>query len=640
MNNNKKSTTLHNLQRNFIFIIIFLMIIFLEVFGFNHSFFVNTLFNLKEQEYTIDDGTLYGLKDKNGYLIAEHNDPNITYRQIDKFVKDINLKCINSDPDAISQIYYRKEDRDFTEENSIIFSLPTPETTVSLPRIIKVTSLRFDLTNIEGDTVSCQSITINPKMPFNLSYLRLVLLIMSIIGLIFGERILSPAISKKIWALFINNGIWIFVLFIILIDFAYPVTIAFDSAHYLWLAELIKQGEWALWDPIRYPGFPLKIFLSLSVFGYRQDALLIPMILAHVLLFIFCCQIAIEVFKPKNNNFRLLIFFVIFLFIGLDPTVVGYFHTLLTEYIVAMIATISCFVALRLFSTPLFTKRFYVLSSYFLLMVPISWHLKQPYIGAALFPIIIVSFLIILKKYSWKLLVYALATNILIFILVFSSTYAWNSFIASQGNPMKENRQLSTFAERSISRKVDEAKSDFLDMIKRQIERYFASTNFRRRISSGEMGEYNLTKGFQNRVIAHSMFLNPGQSNLLYQFPFYDPYTRHFKDFYSPPMWINNLFQSRVTLSNFLFITSYLLLPFYLVALFILWLRNKNLFNTALLILGGTAFLNVIAHLLLNPIDRYLFLGYPLVLLSIVILCIQGSSVVIKKYKTKNANSF
>jgi len=631
MKKNYQTSVIQYLKRNLIFILLFLVIIFLEVFGFNHSFFVNVFYNLQEQEYRITDGTLYGLKATNGYLIAEHHDPNITYREIDKFVKYININCTNSDPDAFSQIYYRKEDRDFIEENSIIFSLLSNETTVSLPRTIKVTSLRFDLTNIEGDKIFCQSITVNPKIPFSLSYLRLALLLLSIIGLIFGEKFLSPTSSEKIWTLFINNGIWVFVLFIILIDFAYPVTIAFDSAHYLWLADLIKLGEWALWDTIRYLGFPLKIFLSLSTFGYRQEALLIPMILAHVLLFAFSCQIALIILKPREKNFRILIIFIIFLFIGLDPTVVGYFHTLLTEYLAATIAAISSFAALKLFDTPPFTKRFYLISTYFLLMVPLSWHLKQPYIGAALFPFLISSILIILRKFSWKLVVYGLVVNILLGILVFSSTYAWNSFIESQGNPMKENRQLSSYAERSISQKVDEARDDPVDMVKRQIERYLASTNFILRTPTGEMGDYNLTRGFQNSMLAHGMFINPGQSNIRYQFPFYDPYTRHFKDFYSPPVWINNFFRARVTLSNFLFITSYLLLPFYLIAQLIFWLRKKNLINTALLILAGTAFLNVIAHLLLNPIDRYLFLGYPLLLLAIIILIIRGFIVIKNK---------
>lgn len=611
-------------ENNPIFVILFVLFLFLEVFSVNHRFFISNFHFLNKYEYNIEDGVLYGFIEENGTLISEHNDPNITFRFIDDRVRYITIYCTNPNRDSVSQVFYRRENQDWSEDNSVTFTIFEPETTITLPRTINVTSLRFDLTDREGDSVICQGFTINPDMPYKLGFFRLVLYIFCLLGLFFGHKIIPPTLSNNILQLVINNSIWVLLLLLYFINISYPVTITFDSAHYLWLADLIKQGNWALWDPIRLLGFPLNIFFSLSVFGYSQDALLIPMILAHLLLFIFCYQIGLEVLKPYNKTFRFSIIIAIYLFIVLDPTVVGYFHTLMTEYLAAMIAAISCFVALRLFSAPLFSKRFYFLSTYFLLMAPISWHLKQPYIGAALFPFLIVIFLIILRKFSWKLLVYGLIVNSLIMVLVLSSTFAWNSFLESQGNPMKENRQLSTYAEQSISNKIGDAKNNPLDMINRQIAHYLASTNFRRRTSSGEMGEINLTKGFQNSMIAHRMFLNPGQSNIYYLFPFYDPYTLGFKDFYSPPIWINHLFQSRVTLSNFLFISSYLILPFYLIVVLILWLRNKNLVNTALLILGGTSFLNTIAHLLLHPIDRYLFMGYPLNLLIIVILIIKG----------------
>lgn len=610
-------------QRNFIFILLFCAILLLELLGFNHRFFVNTFFQLNEQELHIQDGTLFGFDEVNGALVSEHNDPNLTFRNIDQRVRYVRIKCSNENEDALSQLFFRRVDEDFSEENSILFSLVGSEVLVSLPKTINVTSLRFDLTNKQGDTVLCQGITLNPGTSFNFSYLRAFLFLLGIIGLLFGDKILSPKISESIWNALISNGIWVFAFLLFLIHFAYPVTITFDSAHFLWLANHINTGNWASWDPIRNVGYPLQLFLSNLIFGYRQVALLFPMILAHVLLFIFSCQMALTVLKPQKEQTRFLIYLTLFIVIGLDPTIVGYFHVLLTEYLAATIAVISCFMALKIYQSPVPSKRFYLLSVYFLFFVPISWHLKQPYIGAAYFPLFLTCILLVLRKFSANTILHVLIVNVVILAVVFATASAWENFLEAQENPMDEDRQFSTVAETRIDRRVNNFLDDPLQMAKVHVFQYLASTNYLRMMPSGEWGEPGLTNSFQNLMLAHRMFLNPGSSNKLYEYPKYDPYTRAYRDYYAPPNWLNTFFQLRINLSNFLFTTSYLVLPLLLLIFMYLWIRKKNLMNSAIIILGGTSFLNAIAHLFGSPIDRYLFLGYPLNLIIIIIVAVE-----------------
>lgn len=614
----------HSFKKNYSLFIFFIVILaFIELIGFNKNFSNYANFTLiEERKYTVEDGTLKGFSQNDGLLISEHNDPNITLSSINMPIQYLTIHCANSNPKAISQVFYRGEYEIFTEENSVTFFLSSSETTIKFPdNAINIESLRLDLTNTPGDALDCQGFTINPRIPYHFSYFRTSVYILIFLVIVFANRIIDPVLAQRLRLGFFKNAIWFFVILLIMIDMVYPVTITFDSAHFLWLADIIKQETWESWDPIRYIGFPLNIFISLSILGYNQNALLIPMILSHIVLFVVSCYFALSLFKPRNENNRFLIFLFIFILIALDPTVIGYYHTLLTEYVVATIAIISCFVALQLYKSTLFSKRFYILSAFFLFMVPVAWFLKQPYIGAAYFPFIIVFFLIILRNFSKKILLYGLVANVVIIIIVLATTVAWNTFVENRGNPMSEERQFSTWAESRVGGTAEYLAAEPLTAIKQLIKQYLASTNVSRLNSNNYLTKMSLTAAFQNKLIAQRGIRNFKESNIFYSRSL-AKYTKYFQSFYYPPLWLNNIFGVRIKTSNFLFTTTFLILPIFTVAIFIFWLRRKNIINTALIILGGTSLLNAIAHLFASPIDRYLFFGFPLNLLILTILLI------------------
>ncbi|MFZ3070592.1 MAG: hypothetical protein WA110_05680 [Anaerolineaceae bacterium] len=610
------------IKRNYLALILLMVVaVSLELLCFNQDILFYNSNHLVEKDYQVKDGTLHDFKETDGVLTAETDDAHITFADIDTPVKAVLIQCSISNSESISEVYYHGEGETFSKEQSLQFSLDSPETVVRLPQTMEIDSLRLDLTNTQGDVLDCDGFSINPRLTYNFSIYRALVYLAALIALVLVDKFIKPADKEKFLVGADKYSLWVLVVLLVVIDLLYPVTVTYDSGHYLWLADIIHQGNWQDWDPVRYLGFPLSIFLSQSLFGYNQVALLIPMITAHIVLFAVSRQIVFEVFQPRDKRYKLLITLVIFGLIALDPTVVGYYHALLTEYVAATIAVISCYIAIKLYKAAPFSKVFYRYTACYFLLVPAAWHLKQPYISTAYFPFIIVCLLIILKKFTKKTVAYGVITNVILVALVLVSTAAWNSFLTAKGNPMYEDQQFSSFLNDRVSGQASILDNSTKSWVKNLVKSYLASANFVILDENGSIVSYSLTYSFQNRLIAQRMFNLTGTSNIfVYPKGSFDPYTAYLQTIYAPPEWINNGFQARSTPSDVQFTLSFLMLPVCVVVIFFLWIKKKNLINSVLLILGGTSLLNALAHMLASPIDRYFFLGYPLHLLTAVIL--------------------
>jgi len=264
--------------------------------------------------------------------------------------------------------------------------------------------------------------------------------------------------------------------------------------------------------------------------------------------------------------------------------------------------------------------------------VPVAWHMKQPYIGTALFPFLMVCLLLLIQSFKKKTILYVLISGISIAALVLGSTVAWNSFLRSSGNPLREERRLSTFTENRIEDRASSFKDSPVTSIKMFVKRYLKSTNVIQLNENKAMVNLSLSRGFQNSQIAHKMYIHTGSLNIEPSKPF-DPYTFYLKDRYTPPEWINSLFRFRLGPSNFLFTVTFLILPFYVIFQLVYWIKKKTPVNALLLILGGSSLLNALLHLLANQIDRYLFWGYPLNLQVISLLLIQLITTLVNKFR-------
>ena len=159
--------------------ILFVGILLIEVFVFNRGFVYSKLLRLDERHYSVNEGKLFQFDYTNEILVAQNNDPNVTFDNVNFLVGAISIKCINSVPGAFGQVFYRNSNEAFNEHHSVRYDASLTDKTLFLgqilgfPKSMTVSSLRFDLTDTPGDSISCSEIVINPHIPLKLSRIRL-----------------------------------------------------------------------------------------------------------------------------------------------------------------------------------------------------------------------------------------------------------------------------------------------------------------------------------------------------------------------------------------------------------------------------------------------------------------------------------
>jgi hypothetical protein len=163
-------------KNNLIYLGSFVFIVALiEVLVFNQGFLFSNLSRLKERELSVNDGSLNQFHLENGRLTALTNDPNITFDNLNMKIDSILIKCNNIVPGALGQVFYRNNKKDFNEFRSIQYEANLKTRTIYLPENQTIYSLRFDLTNVANDVISCNRIVINPQSPFTTSKARLAI---------------------------------------------------------------------------------------------------------------------------------------------------------------------------------------------------------------------------------------------------------------------------------------------------------------------------------------------------------------------------------------------------------------------------------------------------------------------------------
>jgi hypothetical protein len=177
----------------------------------------------------------------------------------------------------------------------------------------------------------------------------------------------------------------------------------------------------------------------------------------------------------------------------------------------ASIAVISASVAIKVYKSPLFKKRFWLLSTTFLLLVPLAWHIKQPYIGAALFPMVIVYILILIRQFSLKNMAYIFGFFLAVALLIIGTTFVWNSFLHAQGNPMPEQRQITTMLEESLADQVANLDLEPFDFLMNKADEYLAISNYYSFNFRTHTVDKNpiIGRGNENTIIPHTPSLPP-----------------------------------------------------------------------------------------------------------------------------------
>jgi hypothetical protein len=418
-------------------------------------------------------------------------------------------------------------------------------------------------------------------------------------------------------------------IFIVIIDLAFPVILSYDSAHYLMLSELIRDGAWDLWDPYRNPAFPFFLNLSQALLGINENAFLVPMILAHLVLFALVYYFALHTGNIGHTRARKAVLIFVVAFIAIDPLIVGYYHTLLTEYAAATIAMIACFGAYKVYKysqdaqwNSLELRSWTCL---FLVLVPFAWHLKQPLIAAAYFPFLVACVLALWKTPAKKTLGFILASNLVIGMLVLFSILSWNAFLTTKGMPPKPDRSIVHMLESNINHRAVVIQNSPDTVGKMFLDRFLAVSNYfyYDQLQDHVVNSPSMNRGSDNQLYGFKIFELNGGSNI-YPLPAeLSEYAKPFESAYQPPQWLNNLERLMQGKSNALFTISFLALPFVVLLYLVLFFRSKRDRDAFILIAAGTSFLNLSVWSFIFPNDRYLFWGYPLNLLVCAIICIE-----------------
>lgn len=613
----------HNKNEVYISLMVIMIIIVLSLELFVHNpFFVQYITSgVKEIAYPISALNAVGYDFDGKTVTAVTQDALLSYDGINRSVSRIQINCINepTDSDAISSLSYSTVASPTTFTN-LPFSIITDDAMLDLQTPVSVANIELSLTNKINDSIICENIVLNPAPRFHLTIGRTALYI----GIILLASIaLSMCAENTLTKMGVSLGSyshWVFVGVIALIDLLYPIIVTWDSGHYLWLADMFRTGELANWDPIRNAAYPFSLFLTGSLLGQNQNAYLIPMVIAHCVFYMLCCEIMLRIFKLDGVK-RFWVSFTVFLLIALDPTVVGYYHTLLTEYVASLVAVLSCLVAFDFYSSEVGSAKFYKTIVYFCIFIPIMWHVKQPYIGVALFPFLIASALKVIMYRRKKLTLLVIGAYVLLALLTISSQAAWNSILKNAGNRMDETRQLSSMTGSSLRKQIRLIQQSPIEYLIYLKNHYLAGANFYL-VTSGMsdnniVTELSFVRGFENDIIGHRIFNLDLDTPNLFHAPPYLNYTTSLRFTGSISEPINAYFKSRTDFSDFLFTAGYLLLPVFLLLKSVQWLRNKTALNGYQLILLGTAFLNASAHSTFHWLDRYYFYSYPLILVAV-----------------------
>jgi hypothetical protein len=220
------------------------------------------------------------------------------------------------------------------------------------------------------------------------------------------------------------------------------------------------------------------------------------------------------------------------------------------------------------------------------------------------------------------------------------------------GMAYNQGRNTSAFIDLIWVQNKELIKSSPKDFIKKIVNNYLALSNIyyydqeNIRINNS----FSLIRANENKTIGYRLFVY-GESNMAIPAEYPESYMENIKYYssnYYPPQYLNRILRISTIKSTILFSISYLVLPFlYLIfSLFMMISKKISSWMMIIYLCSGSAFLNAVEHTFLNkpvnlnkPVDRYLFWGYPLLLICLLITIIHIFSYVYSFVKVKRQNS-
>jgi hypothetical protein len=422
-----------------------------------------------------------------------------------------------------------------------------------------------------------------------------------------------------------NKLFLVFAFMLGLVDMMYTVAFTFDSGVYFsYLRILDGDLPWSAWDPFR--GFVMPFFIKFDtlLFGRSSTALLILMTLCHLLLFLAITWLVLQAIQPKTPAGQNWLIGLVFIFIAMDPLIIGYYHVILTEFLSSILAISACLLAFVLVKRAESGGKLMVIFLLFSLLAVLAWHLKQPYIGTALFPLLLGSLLILVKNWSRSNFLKIIAGNLLVILITFASILAWKNFLPTYDGPAPQYGDVSSWSDRATKINLDLWAYSPKAFLRNYVDNYLTLSNVynwevEKFVYEGKFvidRTFSLTRARENHSMGYRIYRKGGSN--LELIPDYNlekvlPYA----SMYAPPVLLTRYLDWTTGKSNFLFSSLYLSLPFTFLIMSLVVLYKKPLTNclSITFICSGAALLNALEHsFFFLPADRYLFWGYPLIL--------------------------
>jgi hypothetical protein len=232
------------------------------------------------------------------------------------------------------------------------------------------------------------------------------------------------------------HGTFFFLLLIIItiIHFSIPLVATWDTAHYHnYLDILYGKKSWENWDVIRGPVFPVFIAGVHSLFGYSH----IGMLFGTYIVTVAVLLIAVYFIRELSRTVSIFISYsLLFVFLFLNPIFLGYYHTVLTEFMASFLMIFSVLISYLWFHKNVYdnTKfEFIGLSIILIVLVSVSFHLKQPYVATTIMPLLGSSLLSILFDRKIINIIQRLLVVVISIILLICSLIVWHNFLPNKG---------------------------------------------------------------------------------------------------------------------------------------------------------------------------------------------------------------
>ena len=256
----------------------------------------------------------------------------------------------------------------------------------------------------------------------------------------------------------------LFLIILVALFFSYNVIYTYDTFHYLnYVDILFGRVPFKSWDIVRGPSFPLTIYLFNLIFGENQNVHLLLQFLSYLILLFLLNKFLNDIIDAKHKS---LIKGIIIFLLAFNPIIFGYYHVLLTEFVVITLTMLAIYMSYKwIYIEKTKEKIFY--SIFFVITLVYLWFLKQPYVLCLLVPMIIGGIIAFFKNKNLKNFLYRISTLISSLVIMAISIVIWNTILIKNNVDMNtgrdSNNMLSSVLLQLGSYKVIDSKTTNID---------------------------------------------------------------------------------------------------------------------------------------------------------------------------------